>query len=430
MTSETCHIGVLGAARIAMKNCRAVSHPSTSCSIVAIASRSEQKGQDFVNEIFTKDGKSAPLVIGGENAYLDLLSTNGKESAPKIDAVYIPLPTKLHETYVARALSSGHHVLLEKPVAESSESYRKMLKTASENGKLLMDGTMFVHHPRTKEFVNSIPNPNRVHFNFTFDGGEDFLKNDIRIKKDGDFMGCIGDVGWYCVRMALLIFSGLNAKALKGLVTGAQVVRHQLNEEGVPIDTDCMVYFTDVSVGDQYNFEQLINMFFYNGNQIILTIFSKTICYFNSFQNRVLSFHCSFLHPLNQTVQISGSGQEYSAILTDPILPHKGDTISFKLVKQDLIQYDAICTNETKLVECDNNLVQEVRMWGNFAKWTRKIEESVDAAKDVENEVWWGGDSEEVKEANAIASYSLHTQIVLDALMESIRLSGAKVQVK
>jgi len=112
-----------------------------------------------------------------------------------------------------------------------------------------MDGTMFVHHPRTNKFVKSIPNPNRVTFNFTFDasGGGDFFRNDIRIKKDGDFMGCIGDLGWYIVRMGLSIFSALDAGTLRGLVTEVQVLRYQLNEEGVPFDADCLVHFSEVS---------------------------------------------------------------------------------------------------------------------------------------------------------------------------------------
>ena len=64
-----------------------------------------------------------------------------------------------------------------------------------------MDGTMFVHAPRTRRIIKSIPNPNRIHMNFTFDGDAyraDFLQNDIRVKKDGDLLGCVGDLGWYC----------------------------------------------------------------------------------------------------------------------------------------------------------------------------------------------------------------------------------------
>lgn len=99
---------------------------------------------------------------------------------------------------------------------------------------------MFVHHPRTKAFTTSIYNPNRVSFNFTFDGtksgdlASDFFTNDIRLKKDGDFLGCVGDLGWYCVRMGLLVFSANDANALRGMVTDAQVMRYQVNDEGVP----------------------------------------------------------------------------------------------------------------------------------------------------------------------------------------------------
>ena len=58
------------------------------------------------------------------------------------------------------------------------------------------------------------------------------------MKKDGDFMGCVGDLGWYCVRMGLLVF-GKDA-------TDAQVVRCQLTKEGVPFEADCLVHFTEV----------------------------------------------------------------------------------------------------------------------------------------------------------------------------------------
>ena len=231
-------IGIMGCARIAKKNCCAAT--TASCQIAAIASRGEQKGQDFINEVLS-DHQEAPLLFSGEDAYMKMLGSND------ISSVYIPLPTKLHEQYVAKTLSSNKHVLLEKPVAVSAKSYSEMLQAASDNGKFLMDGTMFVHHPRTLAFVKSVPNPNRVHFNFTFDGSvSDFFKNDIRMKKDGDFMGCIGDLGWYCVRMGLLVFSSGDTGALKNLVTEVQVSRYQLNDEGVPFDADCLVHFSGV----------------------------------------------------------------------------------------------------------------------------------------------------------------------------------------
>ena len=234
-------VGILGAANIARKNCRAASHPSTSCKVVALASRSKEKAHKFVSEIFNTISSSAPIVYGGNFAYHTLIADDSCE------AVYIPLPSKLHNEYVIGALKAGKHVLLEKPVAKSAEEFREMLNVASQNRRFLLDGTMFVHHPRTDQFIKCIPNPTRVHFNFTFDGDESFHKNDIRTKKEGDFMGCVGDLGWYCIRMGLLVFSGGDARKLNGIVTDVQCTRYQLNDEGVPLDAECNVYFTEVS---------------------------------------------------------------------------------------------------------------------------------------------------------------------------------------
>ena len=186
-------VGVIGCARIAKKNCTAANKAFASCAIKSIASRNADKASAFINEVFAKSAQRPTLIFTGEDAYKDLLET--KESC---DAVYIPLPTKLHDEYVIKALCNKKHVLLEKPVAVSAQAYRDMLAVASKEGKFLMDGTMFVHAPRTRRIVKSIPNPNRIHMNFTFDGGADFLQNDIRVKKDGDLLGCVGDLGWYC----------------------------------------------------------------------------------------------------------------------------------------------------------------------------------------------------------------------------------------
>jgi len=34
----------------------------------------------------------------------------------------------------------------------------------------------------------------------------DFLANDVRTRKDGDALGCYGDIGWYCIKAALWAF--------------------------------------------------------------------------------------------------------------------------------------------------------------------------------------------------------------------------------
>lgn len=206
-------VGVIGCARIAKKNCTAANKEFASCAIKSIASRNADKASAFINEVFVNSAQRPTQIFTGEDAYKDLLET--KESC---EAVYIPLPTKLHHEYVTMALCNKKHVLLEKPVAVSARAYRDMLSVASKEGKFLMDGTMFVHAPRTRRIVKSIPNPNRIHMNFTFDGGAEFLQNDIRVKKDGDLLGCVGDLGWYCGKTYALSISCLCAQTLTHLL--------------------------------------------------------------------------------------------------------------------------------------------------------------------------------------------------------------------
>lgn len=109
---EPLSIGILGAARIAKKNSRAISHPATSCKVVSIASRNAEKAEGLVSEIFSSKPIATPVVYGGESAYAALVRDESCE------AVYIPLPTKLHYGYVISALQSEKHVMLEKPVRD------------------------------------------------------------------------------------------------------------------------------------------------------------------------------------------------------------------------------------------------------------------------------------------------------------------------
>lgn len=116
--------------------------------------------------------------------------------------------------------------------------------------------------------------------------------------------------------------------------------------------------------------------------------------------------------------------------MTDAILPFKGDKLKYNLVKQGLIQYDEITTTESKVVECDNSIVQEVLMWKNFHKWARTVEQdSKEASECSTYGSWWSGDSSSINEANCIASYSLLTQEILDGLMKSVSTGGSKVAI-
>ncbi|KAK1436388.1 hypothetical protein QVD17_02167 [Tagetes erecta] len=72
-----------------------------------------------------------------------------------------------------------------------------------------MDGTMWMHHPRTTTMNHVLSDEQRfghltsVHSTFSFFANDDFLKNNIRINPDLDSLGALGDAGWYSIRAIL-----------------------------------------------------------------------------------------------------------------------------------------------------------------------------------------------------------------------------------
>ena len=163
----TLRIGIMGCASIARKNARAIIR-SERCTLVAVASRELQKVEAFFDEL--KLDRSSVRRLEGYNA---LLLVEG------IDAVYIPLPTKLHKEWVLKAAAAGKHILVEKPVGVNATEVQEMIAACRAANVAFMDGTMFVHHQRFKQidrlFGDSTWQPKRVTSAFTFAAPIDFL---------------------------------------------------------------------------------------------------------------------------------------------------------------------------------------------------------------------------------------------------------------
>jgi len=91
----------------------------------------------------------------GVNAYVDYKEMIEKED---LDAVIINLPHKLHREATLFAADHGLHVLVEKPMAASSEDCEAMIKGAKENNVKLMIAHIqryFSHNIKVKELVDS-----------------------------------------------------------------------------------------------------------------------------------------------------------------------------------------------------------------------------------------------------------------------------------
>ncbi|MCU1677980.1 MAG: gfo/Idh/MocA family oxidoreductase [Frankiales bacterium] len=68
-------------------------------------------------------------------------------SNPDTDAVIVATPPRTHHAIVAAALRAGKHVLVEKPLATTSEQARELVQLALDAGLLLMPGHTFVYSP-------------------------------------------------------------------------------------------------------------------------------------------------------------------------------------------------------------------------------------------------------------------------------------------
>nr|CAE22470.1 putative dehydrogenase [Streptoalloteichus tenebrarius]CAH18557.1 putative hexose-3''-dehydrogenase, TobD2 [Streptoalloteichus tenebrarius] len=77
-------------------------------------------------------------------------------SDDRIGLVVVTTPNALHAEQAARALRAGRHVLVEKPLALTSDEIRGLLRLADERGLVLAHGSNFVHSPkfrRVRELV-------------------------------------------------------------------------------------------------------------------------------------------------------------------------------------------------------------------------------------------------------------------------------------
>ena len=119
-----------------------------------------------------------------------------------IDAVYVATPTNVREDICVAAANQGKHVLGEKPFASLS-SLQTITAACRANGVVFMDGTHFVHHPRTasirKRMSDQVGAPWSVASAFQFNLPD---RSNVRYNPELEPLGAIGDAGWYNMRAA------------------------------------------------------------------------------------------------------------------------------------------------------------------------------------------------------------------------------------
>ncbi|MCL7050252.1 hypothetical protein MKW94_027425 [Papaver nudicaule] len=364
MDENPIRFGIIGCAQIARKVARAIglAHNST---VYAVGSRSFEKAKKFALD----NGLPDSVKIYG--SYEEVLED------PYVDAVYMPLPTSLHVKWAILAATKKKHLLLEKPTALSTPELDQILEACRQNGVQFMDGTMWIHHPRTakiKELLSATKlfgKLKSIHSTCTFyNETHDFLENNIRVKPDLDALGVLGDVGWYCIGAILWATNNQlpkNVTALPGPIR---------NEAGVLLA--CGGSLTWLA-GEEKDEEE-----------------------------KVATFYCSFLS--NVCMDLSIHGTHGTIHLKDHIIPCKESSASFEFTSGAHFTDLHLGWNvEPKKIEVVSQVPQETTMVQEFARLVGNIKITGSSPDDT-----WSQNSRNI-------------QIVIDAINKSLDLGCKNV---
>ena len=215
-------MGVMGCANFAWQSMIPALIECDAVDLVAVASRTKDKAQKFSRRF------NCDALVG----YESLLSRKD------IEAIYIPLPTGLHEEWVVKALEARKHLLVEKSFAENFASAKKMTDLACLKKCLVMENFLFPHHSQHNWVTEKIRKfeLGQIHlFRSTF-GFPPLPSNNFRYDPHLGG-GALLDAGAYVVKAAQIF--------LEGDIELLSAALHYDDKLGVDIYGDAM--FTNAS---------------------------------------------------------------------------------------------------------------------------------------------------------------------------------------
>jgi predicted dehydrogenase len=327
MPQTICRWGILGAAFIARKNWQSI-RDADHARLVAVASRDLKRAESFINECQASvPQEMVPEAMGSYEALL---------ARTDIDAVYIPLPTGLRQEWVIKAAKAGKHVLVEKPVGCDAQEVAEIIAACEENNVQFMDGVMFMHGQRLKHLRQvmdqEVGTVRHIASQFSFKADAAFQKENIRAQSELEPLGCLGDLGWYCLRFTLWA----------------------MNEE------------PPVLVTGKFHAETEPEM---NGQSVPLA-FSGTLSFA---KGALASFYCCFTAAHAQWAIVSG--EQAWLQVSDFVLPFSGASTQYSLTKSNFMVDGCRADMQAghrieSLLEPSNNAPgsQESQLFEDFSK--------------------------------------------------------------
>ena len=188
---KTLHWGIVGTGGIANSMAGMIKMADAS-ELAAVSSRRMETAQSFA------ENHDVPNAF---DSWQDMIDSDA------VDAIYVATPTSVREEICIAAAKRGKHVLGEKPFA-SLPSVKRITAACRDNNVAFMDGTHFVHHPRTLDIRQH--RDDRLGFVWSVASAFQFNLKDrgnIRFNPELEPMGAIGDAGWYNMRAAVAYLS-------------------------------------------------------------------------------------------------------------------------------------------------------------------------------------------------------------------------------
>lgn len=368
MTVPFCRFGILSTAGIARKNWKAI-HLSGNACVSAVASRSPDAAKRFIQQCSREVPlESEPRAFG---SYQEMLESD------LVDAVYVPVPTARRHEWVIKAAEAGKHVIGEKPAAVSAAQLQEMLDACRQHSVQYMDGVMFMHSqrlPLVRRLVDGeagIGSLRRLASQFCFAGDQAFERSNIRVNSQLEPHGCLGDLGWYCIR----IFEVLTKYRMPAEVRGRTLhwLKGDASSDPVPGEFSGELLFDDgVSA----------------------------------------TFYCSFRTQHQQWVHVSGSGGYLR--IDDFVLPYRGAELVVHSGR-DHFMIDN-CTFHMEH-HPSRYSVHEYDAGHHSAQETRMIRAFSEAVLSKSLNPQW-------------SSWALNTQRIMDACFQSAKNDGLSVAIK
>ena len=203
MSTDKVRWGIIGPGGIATRLLQDAGR-AANFSVVAAGSRNLDRAAQFA----TRYG-----IARAYGSHEELLAD------PEVDAVYIGLPNSLHHPTSMMALAAGKHVLCEKPYSRHPEQVVEAFDAAERAGLLLMEAFMWRHSPRTRRFLELLPQVGELQsirstFSFAMTATKD-VRLDTALEG-----GSLMDVGCYAVSGARLITGAEPARVFGEQVLG------------------------------------------------------------------------------------------------------------------------------------------------------------------------------------------------------------------